>query len=341
MAKVSFVYTVTDSADSAALENVHVWATSDITGQVVVDGPDETDSNGEVTFSLENASTVYIWTSYPGYNADANPDTETVDGAGEGTMTAITVAVPDDVVLTSTATDLITDSLIELGVHHLGQTLNSTYSADMLKRLNRMLEKWRIDGQLVYQTEIIQHTISTTSQSSYSIGPSGDLLDERPTDISAAYLVIDDIHYPLHVIYDPLEWADIRAKTTESDIPNTLYCDDAHPNANLYLYPVPSAAVTLELHVPKQLTKFPATTTIVSLPEAYYDALMFSLAEYNFNRYSVPQDRRRSISMEAIKARSLIKSHNAVIPEMNLIDAGVPNHSSGRYDHLVGNFPTR
>src|SRR5512146_1113291 len=118
MAAITWTYTVTNSLTAAALAGANVWATSDIGGQTVIDGPDVTNASGVVTFSIEENSEVYIWVSKSGYTADALPDNETVTALtlGAGTMTAVVAAAPDALALQTTALDLVSDALAECGV---------------------------------------------------------------------------------------------------------------------------------------------------------------------------------------------------------------------------------
>jgi len=332
MALIDWVYTVTNSATGVALQSVNVWATSDIGGQTVLDSG-QTNASGQITLSLEENSEVYIWTSLSGYTTDAQPDNETVTAlaGGSGTMTAVVSPVPDAVVLSTTCLDLISDSLAECGILAQGETATAEDSDFSLKRLNQMIESWRVQRRLIYMIEAARHTL-TANATSHTIGPSGDFVVERPTRIVRANIVVTgftpELHNPLNLVERAQEWAELTAPLLAGQIPSHLYCDYGWPDATLYLFPYPSEAYDLELFAWKQLDRFKTLTDVVSLPPGYYDALMYSLAERLCTPFGVPAATRAQISADAARAKYIISSHNTMAPRISLIDSGMPNTES-------------
>ena len=328
MADISFTYTVTNSADSTALGSVHVWATSDIGGQTVLDSGTTAAVTGIVTLTLAENSEVYIWTAKSGYNADANPDNETVTVAGGGgTMTAIVTPVPDQVVLSNTCLDLISDALTECGILAQGETATSADSQFALDRLNRMMELWNIQRRLVYQINIARYTL-TADATSHTIGPGGTLLADRPNRIVKANIVVTgytpELHSPVRIVETAEEWANVTTPLLSAAVPSDLYCDYDWPNATLYLYPYPDEAYDLELFTWEPLTAFTTLTHAVNFPPGYYDALMYSLAERLCTPFGVPPQTKAQISADAAKARYFISSHNVHAPVIGN-DTGIPN----------------
>jgi len=328
MAKILWTYGVTNSDTAVAISGVHVWATSDIGGQTVLDTA-TTDSSGEAELSLEENSEVYIWTSKTGYTADANPDNETVSATvnGAGTMTAVIAApVPDAVVLSNTALDLISDALTECGILAQGETATSADSQFALDRLNRMMELWNIQRRLVYQINITRYTL-TADATSHTIGPGGTLLADRPNRIVKANIVVTgytpELHSPLRIVETAEEWANVTTPLLSAAVPSDLYCDYDWPNATLYLYPYPDEAYDLELFTWEPLTAFTTLTHAVNFPPGYYDALMYSLAERLCTPFGVPAQTKAQISVDAAKARYFIASHNVHAPVIGN-DTGIP-----------------
>jgi len=70
----SHTITITDGTNP--LDNVRVWVTTDSAGSNIVAGTRNTNSSGEVTFTLD-AGTYYVWKEKSGYNF-TNPESETV-----------------------------------------------------------------------------------------------------------------------------------------------------------------------------------------------------------------------------------------------------------------------
>ena len=330
MAAISWTYTVTNSLTAAALQGVNVWATSDIGGQTVLDGPDVTNASGVVTFSIEENSELYIWTSLSGYRADAQPDNETVTAlaGGSGTMTAIVAAVPDAIVLSTTCRDLISDSLTECGILAQGETATADDADAAHKRLNRMIESWRAERRLAYMIDIARHTL-TANQTSHTIGPSGDFVADRPTRIVRANVVVTgftpELHNPLNIVERAEEWAEVTAPLLSASVPSHLYCDYAYPDATLYLFPYPAESYDLELFTWKQLARFKTLDDAVSLPDGYYEALMYSLAERLCAPFGVPGDIRQQIAKDAALARTRIANVNMRAPVISVLGSGIPN----------------
>lgn len=70
-----FVYTVTDETSGDAIADVHVWVTTDISGDSLV-ASGYSDDFGDVTFYLDPGA-YYFWRKHSGWNFQ-NPDLETV-----------------------------------------------------------------------------------------------------------------------------------------------------------------------------------------------------------------------------------------------------------------------
>lgn len=332
MGIINWVYTVTNSVTAALLQGVNIWASSDIGGQIVLDS-DVTNASGQVSLQLEDNSEVYIWHSLAGYTADANPNNQTVTafGGGSGTMTAIVSPVPDAVVLSTTCLDLISDALAECGILAQGETATAEDSDFAHKRLNQMIESWRIQRRLIYKIDVARHTL-TADATSHTIGPSGDFVTERPTRIVRANIVVTgftpELHNPLNLVERAEEWAELTAPLLPGQIPSHLYCDYGWPDATLYLFPYPTQAYDLELFTWKQFDRFKTLTDAVSFPPGYYDALMYSLAERLCTPFGVPLTTKAQVSADAARARYVVSSHNTKAPIINLIDAGIPNTES-------------
>jgi hypothetical protein len=327
MALIDWTYIVTDSADDSLLEGVNIWASSDIGGQTVLD-TGTTDENGEVVLSLEEDEDVYIWHSLNGYTF-TNPNFQTVtsgvDGTGEGT--AIVAPVPDEIAIDTSVLDLLSDSFREIGLLAMDETLDDSDAQYGLRRLNKMIDSWKLERLIAYQVAIDRYTL-TADQATHTIGPSGDFVAERPTRIVKANLVITDTdpesHLPISIIESAKEWGMLTVTDQTSNYCDYLYCDYAYPDATIYLYPYLTDAYDLELFTWKQLSKFVALTQNVLLPPGYYEAMMLTLAEKLCSSYGVPMETRRTVSMDAAMARSKVKSHNSIAPLISSIGCGVP-----------------
>lgn len=233
----------------------------------------------------------------------------------------------------ATALEMIKRSMRLARVLRKGEELDSDEAANGLAALNTMLDSWRLERLFVYQ--IVQGSYSwAASIASKTIGSGGDISASRPVRIESAYAVDSSSNwYPVDVLQMREEYDRIIVKTTTGSIPAWLYMDPAFPLATIYLYPVPSATITLKLNTWQTLQSFSALTTDLSLPPGYQRAIEFSLAmEYGAEFKKDIPDSVREI---AVAAKAAVKNLN--LPSMVAqVDSGVASlgqlGSRGRYD---------
>lgn len=176
----------------------------------------------------------------------------------------------------ATAATLINRALRLLGQIGSGEEGTSAELSDGLTALNQMVEGWRNDGQLSYAMQELTLTLSD-GDGSYTIGPSGDVNTTRPVRIDRAWIVDNNISYPVRII-EEAEYAGIPDKTTESVWPDRLLYRPTMTTGTMVVYPVPNATRTMKLVVVVPVTEFAATSTAVSLPPGWERALSFNLA---------------------------------------------------------------
>lgn len=177
----------------------------------------------------------------------------------------------------ATAGSIITRALRLLGALGEGQTPSATQYTDGLEVLNAMVDSWRNERLMVYQLQ--KESVSWVSGASKTIGAGGDWNTTRPVRIEAAF-VRDAMgnDYPMQVLRDRTEYDAIILKTTTSNLPSWLFYDPAYPLGTIYLYPVPSASVTIYIDTWAVLSGFSSTSDSISLPPGYERALAYNLA---------------------------------------------------------------
>lgn len=220
----------------------------------------------------------------------------------------------------ATALSIIQRAMRLAGVIGKGETPDADESADGLVALNAMLDAWQIERLYVYQ--IVQGSYTwPASTTSRTIGSGGNFTDQRPVKIDSAFTVDGDSNWrEVRVLQNRTEYDSIIIKTTESTYPAYLFMDSANPLGVIYLYPVPSAALTLKLNTWQTLQSFAALTTALALPPGYQRAIEFSFAEEFGPEFGVTisADVKRIAGM----ARAAIKTLNA--PSMiSRVDSGV------------------
>jgi len=175
----------------------------------------------------------------------------------------------------TTALDIITDALLEIGAHDLGQNVPAEMSSHGLRMLNRICQRWSVTPAMIpVLTEI---SVPLNGAASYTIGPTGaDVTAARPIRIDRATAVdAASNEYPVNVLSRP-EWDGIFNKNVTGGPPTDIWYQASTPG-RVYVYPK-SAGYTLKLDCQTLLTSFPGLSTTVTLPEGYESALTLTLA---------------------------------------------------------------
>lgn len=169
----------------------------------------------------------------------------------------------------ATGQTLVNRSLRLLGVIASGASPTSSESNDVLAAINALLDSWRNDRLMAYALQ--NETLTLTSNSSYTIGPSGNIDTTRPVSIESAFLRASNIDYPVTVLTSE-EFNNIADKTSTSDIPEYIHYDNTMPTGTLKVWPTPSAANVLHITTRVPLTALTLSGT-VSLPPGWEEAI--------------------------------------------------------------------
>lgn len=173
----------------------------------------------------------------------------------------------------TTPRDLITDSLVDLGVISPVDSIDATQVTGLFRRLNQMIAMWSMQSMLIYGDTLVNKML-TDGVSSYSIGTGADINTARPNAIKTAYTRSGNTDTPLEII-DEYKYSGIADKATTSE-PSYLYYNPSFPNGAIKLWPVPDQAYALFLEVEQPLTQFANLDTAISLPNGYEEAIRFN-----------------------------------------------------------------
>lgn len=189
-----------------------------------------------------------------------------------------------------------------------GETMTTSEYSDALVSLNAMVDSWRNERLMCFAMR--DETVTMVSaQTSYTIGPSGNLNTTRPVKIDDAYVVISNISYPDVKILTVEEWDAIPSKTATSNRPDRIYYQPSYPLGTLYVYPIPNAASDLHILTWTPLTAFAAVTDTVSLPPGWEEALATNLAIAISPEYKTQAS--AAVIKMAVDAKANIKRVNA------------------------------
>lgn len=233
-----------------------------------------------------------------------------------------------------TALDLITTAAVKLGAIQTGEALTADEATDSLAILNSMMDAMSIEKDMIY--DIQQESLTwTASSASMTIGSGGDFNTTRPVRIEHGTYFRDSntIDDPVHIVFDRQTYDTLASKTDTTTFPQLLYYEPSYPLGTIFVYPVPSANITLKLNSWKQLQSFSLKTTALAMPNGYQWMIEHNLAVHLEPVFSIPCP--ESVKMEAIASKKRIKRINHV-PITSLNEATFVTNGRGRADIEAG-----
>jgi hypothetical protein len=161
----------------------------------------------------------------------------------------------------SSVNDSITRAMKALG--HLGRTEVPTGQefTDCLYAYNQLLESWSTEKLMSYAT--LQRSFSLVANTqSYT---QAFVRDSNGQD------------FPLTIVSREV-WNTIGLKSTTSDIPQILFYDSTYPLGVVYIYPVPTQALTVFYDSTLNQVTASTGTTSISMPPGYERCFISNLA---------------------------------------------------------------
>lgn len=191
--------------------------------------------------------------------------------------------------------DLITLAYLDLNVFAGPDAIPANAQQIGFNTLNGLID-WLGTQRLSMYTIQRQVFNLIANQQSYAMGPTSTDPGwnvARPTSIYRAGVVLDaysnpPLEKPVHIITDA-QYAATRIKQLPSTFPTEMYDDRAWPNANIWWYPLPQAAMPVTLYVPLALTQITEAQLkeAISLPPGYQDMLEYNLVKRLGPKWSV------------------------------------------------------
>jgi len=222
----------------------------------------------------------------------------------------------------ATALTIITDALLEINAAATGETIPAAEANDALRALNRLMEKWSNARAFAYFADEV--SLALTGQASFTVGPTGDVVDLRPISVESATAVLDNVTYPVSV-YNVQQWDSIPDKTTTGTIPQAIYYEGSMPNGTVKVYPVCTGS-TIKIRILNVVNSFATLGTTLSMPPGYEEALIKNLAINIAPQYEI-KDISPITIREAKSALAYIERTNTVIPKLSL-DSRLPGIGS-------------
>ncbi|MGE5621433.1 MAG: hypothetical protein ACM3VY_00250 [Candidatus Bathyarchaeota archaeon] len=177
----------------------------------------------------------------------------------------------------TTALELITSALADIGAVAVGETLSADEANDALNVLNAMIDSWSAQHLAVYHIANVSGTL-VPGQADYDIGTGASIFNtDRPIELKQAFVRRGTLDFPVNLINNN-QYDRIGIKSLAAPWPRQLYYETSYPMGSLHVWPVPSEANTLFLSVDQVFSRFTDLSQQVSFPPGYEEALRTNLA---------------------------------------------------------------
>lgn len=240
--------------------------------------------------------------------------------------------------------DIIKRALRLIGVLGVGEALPADQLKDSLEAFNDMVDSWNTETLIIYV--LARNTFTLTSGTNpHEIGPGSAVINApRPNRIEQgqAWLTggsLGTTEHELRVLIRE-QWESLYDSAL-SGTPYYLYYEPKFQLANIWFDVKPDAAYTLILHLEQMLSQVflegaqggDGTTTELSLPPGYKDAIVHNLAIKLAPEYgkSAPVE----VINSAVEGKASVKRLNMkplylqIDPDLT-VDRGYADITSGR-----------
>lgn len=179
----------------------------------------------------------------------------------------------------TTTEQMIGGAMRLIGALAAGETMEAADADDALRAFNEMVESWNTERLSVFTTQ--DQVFSWPSgQATRSIGPTGNFVGERPITLDDATYFVDPgtgISYNI-VPVNQEQYNSIALKTAQSTFPQWIWLNEAYPDAEMTVFPVPSRTLTWHIVSVLPLTGSASLSTPLVFPPGYIRAFRFNLA---------------------------------------------------------------
>lgn len=234
----------------------------------------------------------------------------------------------------TTVREIITDSLKDLGAIAIDETPSDSEASDAFRCLNQMIQSWKTESLVVYAKNQQVFTYPVTGQTSYTIGPTGDFVTDRPINIDAAYNRDSNQNdYKIYVARDFSDYSNLITKSVTATLVTLLYYDPTYPNGTIYLWPTPNTtSYRLVIWTWTSVSEFSSLNDVITLPPGYERAIRSNLAIELAPRYG--REVTQAMATIATESKAQIKRTNMTIPTLSF-DVGMGSRGLS-FNYLTG-----
>jgi hypothetical protein len=197
-----------------------------------------------------------------------------------------------------TRDQIINGALRVLGV--IGQT-NSPTTSDLTngsEALNMLIKQVMVEGLDLWTYTTLAIPLFA-NQTTYTIGPSGNVTADRPLRIAHAF-IRNSSGYDVSLLQLSRQEYDMYALKSQTGVPNSFYYDPQLVNGVLYLYltPIDSTSVVY-IVVQRPILDINNSSDIPDFPSEWFQYLKFGLADILGPEYDIPLQKQQLITQRA------------------------------------------
>lgn len=217
--------------------------------------------------------------------------------------------------------DILNDALMLIGVQDPSEGIDSARAGMCLRAFNRMLSTWSAQSLMVFTYTPTTFPL-TIGKQSYTIGLGGDFNVDRPIWFNQVSIIpvasSPLLEIPIDIDSDD-DWQNVLIKSINSTFPLEVHPRGDFPLQTLDFWPIPSAACSVVLYLPQQLTQATSINDDFVFPPAYEEAIVYTLATRIAPVFGIPVN--PDIARVAVNAKSTIESQNLVVPILRVESA--------------------
>ena len=222
-----------------------------------------------------------------------------------------------------TAGDIARRALVRAGAVASGETPTAAELQDAVTTLGDMLDSWSLERLTVVGTKELTAPVSAQIR----IGPSGDLIADRPNAITSAF--VRSAHGDTELHQASPEFLDAVRLKDASGCGFWFSYEGAMPDGVLRLWPVPDAG-TVVLRVTTPVVKLEDVNDELDLPPGWFHALVQNLAVQLCEEYGFAVAEALASTAQTSKAH--IKRAN-LQPQMITADPALTGRPYGGFHH--------
>lgn len=193
-----------------------------------------------------------------------------------------------------------------------GEAIPADQLLGAVEALNEIVKELQNDHIFLWSVKTLLQTLAS-STASYSLAST----DPKVLWIENAYIRQSNVDTPLQQI-NYAEYLDIANKT-QSGVP-THFCTDGNRDPTLYVWPVPTSALSLYMTAVTSLEDWESSTGTADFPARFKRALIYTLAADLCDDYNIPEGRANRIEgkAQALMLRAKASDRNrARLQQMN------------------------